>query len=100
LDEPPTAVFAHSDEVAAGAIRTLRRAGLTPGRDISIIGIDDHPIADLLDLSTIRQRPDEQGRRAARLLLDLLEHRDAGPVHVTLPTELVIRGSTERRRPT
>ena len=100
LDEPPTAVFAHSDEVAAGAIRTLRRAGLTPGRDISIIGIDDHPIANLLDLSTIRQRPDEQGRRAARLLLDLLGHRDAGPVHLTLPTELVVRGSTERPRRT
>jgi DNA-binding LacI/PurR family transcriptional regulator len=100
VDEAPRAVFAHSDEVGAGAIRTLRRARLTPGRDLSIIGIDDHPVADMLDLSTIRQRPDEQGRRAARLLLDLLEHRDPGPVHVTLPTELVVRSSTERRRPT
>jgi LacI family repressor for deo operon, udp, cdd, tsx, nupC, and nupG len=100
LDQLPTAVFAHSDEVAAGAIRTLRRAGLTPGRDLAIIGIDDHPVADLLDLSTIRQRPDEQGRRAARLLLDLLEHRDTGPVHVTLPTELVVRGSTQPPRQT
>ena len=99
LDEPPTAVFAHSDEVAAGAVRTLRRAGLTPGRDLSVIGIDDHPVADLLDLSTIRQRPEEQGRRAASLLLDLLQHRDAGPVHVTLPTQLVVRSSTQRREP-
>ena len=96
LDEPPTAVFAHSDEVAAGAIRTLRRVGLTPGQDLSVIGIDDHPLADLLDLTTIRQEPDEQGRRAARLLLDLLAGRDPSDVHLTVPTELVVRGSTQR----
>ena len=95
LDRPPTAVFAHSDEVAAGAVRTLRRAGLTPGRDVSVIGIDGHPVSDLLDLSTIRQRPEQQGREAARLLLDLLRGRDPGPVHLTLPTELVVRGSTQ-----
>jgi len=95
LADPPTAVFAHSDEVAAGAIRTLRRVGLTPGRDLSVIGIDDHPLADLLDLTTIRQQPAEQGRRAARLLLDLLAGETPTGIHVTLPTELVVRGSTE-----
>lgn len=70
--EPPTAVFAHSDEVALGAIRTLRRAGLRPGHDVSVVGIDDHPLAALTDLTTVRQRPGEQGVLAGRLLLDLL----------------------------
>ena len=96
LDQPPTAVFAHSDEVAAGPMRTLRRAGPTPGREVSIIGIDDHPIAELLDLTTIRQRPEEQGRQAARLLLSLLNAEDSTDRHVTLPAELVVRGSTQR----
>ncbi|MGO9655251.1 substrate-binding domain-containing protein, partial [Mycobacterium sp.] len=36
LREPPTAVFAHSDEVALGAIRTIRRAGLRVPEDISV----------------------------------------------------------------
>lgn len=43
--EPPTAVYAHSDEVALGAIRTLRRAGLRILEDLSVIGIDHHPVA-------------------------------------------------------
>ncbi len=94
LQRPPTAVFAHADEVAAGAIRTLRRSGLVPGRDLSIVGIDDHPVAELVDLTTVRQDPYEQGRHAAALLLRLLRDEDPGPRHVTLPTELVVRGST------
>lgn len=92
--DPPTAVFAHSDEVALGAMRTLRRAGLRPGTDLSVVGIDDHPLAELCDLTTVRQRPGEQGAIAGRLLLDLLE--GGAPPHrsTTVPTELVIRGST------
>ncbi|HEY5833993.1 substrate-binding domain-containing protein [Streptomyces sp.] len=45
LPDPPTAVYAHSDEVALGAMRTLRRAGLGVPQDVSVIGIDDHPLA-------------------------------------------------------
>jgi DNA-binding LacI/PurR family transcriptional regulator len=92
--EPPTAVFAHSDEVALGAIRTLRRAGLQPGHDVSVVGIDDHPVAELSDLTTVRQRPAEQGVLAGRLLLDLLNGGTAPSASTTLPTELVVRGST------
>lgn len=92
--DPPTAVFAHSDEVALGAVRTLRRAGLQPGRDVSIVGIDDHPLADLCDLTTVRQRPAEQGMLAGRLLLDLLRGETPAQTSITVPTELVVRGST------
>jgi DNA-binding LacI/PurR family transcriptional regulator len=92
--EPPTAVFAHSDEVALGAMRTLRRAGLQPGRDVSVIGIDDHPLAELCDLTTVRQRPDEQGVLAGRLLLDLLHGGKPPRESTTVATELVVRGST------
>jgi DNA-binding LacI/PurR family transcriptional regulator len=87
-------VFAHSDEVALGAIRTLRRAGLQPGHDVSVVGIDDHPVAELSDLTTVRQRPAEQGVLAGRLLLDLLNGGTTPSASTTLPTELVVRGST------
>jgi DNA-binding LacI/PurR family transcriptional regulator len=91
---PPTAVFAHSDEVALGAIRTLRRAGLRPGADVSVVGIDDHPLAELSDLTTVRQRPDEQGALAARMLLTLLDGGRPQRKSTNLPTELIVRNST------
>ena len=90
---PPTAVYAHSDEVALGALRTLRRAGLRVPEDISVVGIDDHPVAELVDLTTVRQPVCEQGTRAAEMLLGLLRGADVEPA-VVLPTQLVVRAST------
>jgi DNA-binding LacI/PurR family transcriptional regulator len=97
LDEPPTAVLAHSDELAIGALHTIRRAGLDTPRDISVVGIDDHPLSEQLDLTTVRQDVREQGRMAARMLLDGLAGLDQAPWTV-LPTRLVIRGTTGRPR--
>lgn len=96
LANRPTAVYAHSDEIALGAVRTLRRAGLSTPDDVSIIGIDDHPLAALCDLTTIAQPVHEQGVAAARMLLDLLDGSPSD-TEVTLPTVLVPRGSTRRR---
>lgn len=93
LREPPTAVYAHSDEVAFGAMRTLRRSGLRIPEDISIVGIDDHPIAALADLSTVRQPVELQGRLAAEMLIGLLRDEQVD-LERTVPTELVIRRST------
>lgn len=93
LPKPPTAVYAHSDEVALGAMRTLRRSGLRVPDDVALIGIDDHPLADLVDLTTVRQPVREQGRIAAEMLVALLRGDDVERgVHV--PTRLVVRGST------
>lgn len=94
LREPPTAVYAHSDEVALGAMRTIRRAGLRIPEDISVIGIDDHPLAALTDLTTVRQPVFDQGARAAKILLELLGGNQAVNQAVTVPTQLVIRRST------
>nr|WP_222132053.1 LacI family DNA-binding transcriptional regulator [Pseudonocardia sp. C8] len=99
LSDPPTAVYAHSDEVALGAVGTLRRAGLRVPEDISVIGIDDHPLAALTDLSTVAQPVAEQGATAGRMALAELAGE---PVErtVTVPTRLVIRGSTAPPRGT
>jgi DNA-binding LacI/PurR family transcriptional regulator len=91
--EPPTAVYAYSDEVALGAIRTLRRAGLRIPDDLSVIGIDDYPVAELTDLTTVRQPVREQGELAGRMLLSILSVEEAER-DVVVPTQLVIRGST------
>jgi DNA-binding LacI/PurR family transcriptional regulator len=93
LREPPTAVYAHSDEVAVGAMRTLRRAGLRIPEDISVIGIDDHPLAELTDLTTVGQPVRQQVLLAGQMVLGLLQGDDIERA-VTVPTRLVIRQST------
>jgi len=94
VPDRPTAVYAHSDEVAIGAVRTLRRIGLRVPQDVSVVGIDDHPLAALTDLTTVAQPVTEQGRVAAELTLALLRGTPPGLQAVTLPTRLVVRHST------
>lgn len=96
--DPPTAVYAHSDEIALGAVRTLRRSGLRVPEDVSVIGIDDHPLAATTDLSTVAQPATEQGELAGRMVLAGLAGEQVDPV-VTVPTRLVIRGSSGRPPP-
>lgn len=93
--EPPTAVFAFSDEMASGALRVMREQKLTPGRDIAIIGFDGHATSALLDLTTISVPFEDIGRITTRRLLDQLDGVTADQSAVTvLPTTLSVRAST------
>lgn len=103
-DPLPSAVVAASDEIAMGLIYAARRAGVRVPEDLSVIGVDDHDLAWLFDLTTVAQPVRDQGRIAARTLLEQL--RAGGPLepHVTtVPVELIVRGTTaapaERSRP-
>lgn len=93
----PTAVFAISDEMAVGAMHSLSQHGLSVPEDVSIIGFDDHEVAEAVGLTTVRQRPGAIGARAAVRLVD--ELGGAPPpstLHECLTTELVVRSSTRR----
>jgi LacI family repressor for deo operon, udp, cdd, tsx, nupC, and nupG len=90
----PTAVFAESDEMAFGAMRAIRRAGLQIPHDIAVIGFDDQANAGLMDLTTIRQPVWSQGEEIAKALLESLTN-GAPPAQMTMQTELVVRGSTD-----
>ena len=96
--KPPTAVYAHSDEVALGAFRTLRRAGLRVPEDISVIGIDDHPLAELTDLTTVRQPVHQQGARAAEIVLGLLQGHAYRPRGLHADPSWSSAGAPPRRR--
>ena len=90
----PTAVFAASDEMAIGALDSLRRHGLRAPEDVSVVGFDDHDLAEAVGLTTVRQPVVDMGGRAAALLLaELSEGRPDGG-SVVFPTELVVRAST------
>jgi DNA-binding LacI/PurR family transcriptional regulator len=71
--EPPTAVFSMSDEMAFGALLALRDVGRSAPHDLSIVGVDDHDLALVVGLTTVRQSVSDHGSRAARLLIDQLE---------------------------
>lgn len=92
----PTAIFAACDEMAMGAMATLREAGLRVPEDVSVIGIDDHDLAAAVGLTTVAQPAAEQGRLAAAMLLEPLVTGAHGSASTVLPTHLVVRGSTGR----
>jgi len=91
-----TAIFAHSDLMALGAIRRLRVEGLSVPGDVSVVGYDDVPIAAFVDppLTTVHQPMREVGEFAADLVLDRVAGvtREPGP-HL-LPARLITRQST------
>lgn len=92
----PTAVFCQSDEMAFGALRALRRSGLRCPDDVSIVGVDDHELSEVFDVTTVAQPVTAQGAAAARWVISHLEGTadtddEALSVH---PARLVLRGST------
>jgi DNA-binding LacI/PurR family transcriptional regulator len=92
---PATAVFAHNDQMAIGAIRALREAGRRVPDDISVIGFDDIPLAAFFDppLTTVRQPMRETGKRAAQLLVQTIQDPDRAPDQIAIPARLLERSS-------
>jgi DNA-binding LacI/PurR family transcriptional regulator len=93
---PPTAVFAMSDEMAFGALRSLRNHGLKPGVDVSVVGVDGHDMSEHLELTTVVQPVFDLGRIAAEALLVQLRTlpQDVNLEPTRVPTQLVVRSST------
>ncbi|HEV7322235.1 MAG TPA: LacI family DNA-binding transcriptional regulator [Ensifer sp.] len=97
LPQPPTAIFVANDEMAYGAIHTLRRLGRDVPGDVSVVGFDDLYLSKAFypPLTTVSQPRAEIGRTAMSLLLRILSGDDAAAAPaVVLPTTLNIRGST------
>lgn len=94
----PTAVFCQSDEMAFGALRALRRSGLRCPDDVSIIGVDDHELAETFDVTTVAQPVLAQAASAARWVVRALEEgpdpQQSVDDVVIHPARLVLRGST------
>ncbi|MEW6046876.1 MAG: LacI family DNA-binding transcriptional regulator [Bacillota bacterium] len=92
----PTAIVGMDDVLAAGVCRAAREMGLELPRDLSVVGFNDDPLAQLLNppLTTVRIPARELGEAAARQLIDRLNGRIPPVRHIILPVELVVRGST------
>jgi LacI family transcriptional regulator len=95
-----TAIVCANDRLAIGAITALRDHGHACPHDISVSGYNDMDFVDRIDppLTTVRIQKREAGARAAAILLDRLREPRHEPLHVVLPVELVVRGSTAPAR--
>jgi LacI family transcriptional regulator len=96
----PTAVFAANDLSAIQTMRTAAELGVRVPDDVSIVGFDNIPESALANppLTTVDQSIQAQGDAAVQTLLALIDDPDRNdprdPIHITLPTQLVIRSTT------
>ena len=94
----PTALFVSSAVGSLGAMRACMDLGRSIPEDVSIIGFDEYPYAQLLSppLSTIAQSTETLGERASTMLLDWLENGERPKQDaVVLDTTLVSRRSVQ-----
>jgi DNA-binding LacI/PurR family transcriptional regulator len=90
----PTAIFGVTDVLALGVLDAAAAAGVSVPRELSVVGFDDVAAAatSVPPLTTVSQSLFDQGKLAARVVLDQVAGRE-----VKIPpirTELVVRGST------
>lgn len=94
LEPQPTAVVAYSDEIGIGLVHELRRGGCRVPEDLSVVGVDDHPMARVCGLTTVAQHAAEQARLAGETALGLLGSADHAGRALLLQPELVLRETT------
>lgn len=95
IPHKPDAVFVASDSMAFGALRALRKAGLSVPNDVAVVGFDDLPMSSSSNppLTTVRQPIRRVGAQAVETLVDILTNGPQPPRRITLSTELVVRSS-------
>ena len=93
---PPTALLVESDDLAMRVLAALWRVGLRTPQDISVVGFDNHAMAETFGLTTMAQPVTELGHRAADLALALAAGESPRRRVVTVPASLVLRASTGR----
>ena len=95
LPEPPTAIFAMNDLMAAGSISAMQAMGLHIPEDIAIVGFDNREIASYLQppLTTVALPTTEIGVRAALHIIDIISIPYVQPIREIIPCSIVERNS-------
>ncbi|KRV46462.1 hypothetical protein AQ490_11225 [Wenjunlia vitaminophila] len=93
---PPDAIVCGNDLIALGVLSAAARLGLRVPQDVTVSGYDDISMAVLAQpsLTTVRQPVEELTRQAADLLLARITEPGREPCTLTLPTQVIVRGST------
>jgi LacI family transcriptional regulator len=95
VQDLPDAIVCGNDQMAIGAMRELRAAGIRVPADIAVTGFDDIHIGAMLTppLTTVRQSMRDLGERACSVLLERIADPSLARRVERLPTELVVRES-------
>src|SRR5207253_194846 len=101
LPEPPTAIFAGSDQQARGVYKEVHDRGLRIPEDLSVVGFDDVDVCEWMSprLTTIRQPLAQMAVPAIRNVLDTSSSAGEQPLRLELSTSLFLRDSTARWTP-
>jgi LacI family transcriptional regulator len=93
-----SAIYAATDDLALGVMRTLTDKGIRVPEDVSVIGFDDIEIADYMvpRLTTIRQPLDDIGQQTALILHRAITGQGVPRQELALPHKLIVRESTAR----
>jgi LacI family transcriptional regulator len=91
-DRRPTALFTANNRNTVGALHALADTPQPP----ALAGFDDFELADLLGTTVVRADPWKLGEQGAAIAFARLDGDERPPLTVTIPTELVPRGSGER----
>ncbi|MDM8174200.1 MULTISPECIES: LacI family DNA-binding transcriptional regulator [Olivibacter] len=94
----PNAIFAVNDRKAVGASITLKKQGITIGKEIGIIGFTNDPISCLVSpsISTVAEPAFDIGFISCELLLKHITKKQTPCQEIILPAELIVRESTQR----
>jgi LacI family transcriptional regulator len=101
LPEPPTAIFASNDDMAAATVAAAHRRGIDVPRQLTVCGFDDTALATTIwpELTTVRQPISDMSCAAMRLLMGAIatRHGDDSPErHETVDFTLIPRETTAR----
>lgn len=90
-------VFAGNDAIAYGVWKALAERGIKLPEDIALVGFDDRELCTLTtpNLSSVRTFNEEIGRECAKMLLEKLQNPGVKMPMVVIPTELIVRGSSD-----
>ena len=97
--QPPTAIFASNDDMAAAVVSIARKFGLELPRQLSVTGFDDAPVASMIwpELTTVRQPVAAMARLAASLIIECSPRRRGSPTPIprhVLAHDFIVRSST------
>lgn len=100
LEDPPTAIFATNNLICQGVLKSCRDLKLEVGKDISLVGFDDHELARFVipSISVVDRPMIEMGTCSAEILLRKIKNMEDAdqPQKVVLGTKFISRGSVKR----
>jgi LacI family transcriptional regulator len=100
LPVPPDAIFCGNDTTALSSMIYLRDRGIRIPEDFGIVGFSNEPFSKVVSpsISTIAQPGFLMGQKAAELILHQIEHKEKSFKTLVLPTELIVRESSSRKK--